>query len=214
MLRPEPSGEPRPLLGRNGRIPLSVLGLGLVALALLLLAGRLWAAPAPYRSEGPVMNGELKIVGSYIAADPVRRWAAILQREHPDARVKVLLYGSGTAADAMAEGKADIAPLARTLKPDERALVIESGVTPRAVTVGAHRSAQLPREPLYLYVGGDAASPLAIEFVRVALSDEGQAALKGDYAPVPRALRRDAAASAGSTRAATTPWWGDLQGED
>ncbi|WP_171015337.1 MULTISPECIES: LysR substrate-binding domain-containing protein [unclassified Sphingomonas] len=161
------------------------------------------------------MEGELRIVGSRATAEPVRRWAAIFNREHPDVRLSVNLSGSGTVVDAMAEGRADLAPLVRPLKVSERALARGAGIRPRAVTVGIHKEGMWPDQPLYLYLKGDEANFIAVEFVRVALSEEGQAALSGSYAPVPEEIRTNADDVAGSSaRASTTPWWGDLRGED
>jgi hypothetical protein len=149
------------------------------------------ASPSAYRATQPAIGGELSIAGSRAMSAVVDRWVAIFRREHPEVRVNMVLYGSGTAANAMAEGRADVAPLVRKMASDERAIVSAAQLDPRGIVVGFGPADRADAdEPLLIYVSrgiGAQPSRAAIEFVRVALSAEGQAAmLDGRLPPATR----------------------------
>ncbi len=152
-------------------------------LALLVLAGVAGTAfaataPRPYRTAEPQLQGKLTIVGARAMARVVDRWAAIFRREHPGVDVIVAPVGSGAAAGAMADGAADVAPLSRGLSQAERGLTAAASRDPRAVVVGFDPATEsASRRPLMIYLNQAAGAPpsgIATEFVRVALSAEGQ----------------------------------------
>ena len=119
----------------------------------------------------------LRIVGSRELADPIRRWAAMFERLYPGATVHALPYGSGVAMNEMAEGRADIVPLARPASDDERAMF--AGPAPIAVPV-ARRAENGEAIMLYLAPGMSLPRDATISaFVHLALSAEGQRVLAG-----------------------------------
>jgi hypothetical protein len=133
----------------------------------------------PQHEDG--LSGPLRIVGARATAGPVAHWVAIFRREHPGVKVAAALPGGGVAAGAMASGLADVAPMGRILKPQERALLADAGMQPAGVRVD-------PRADLYLYtaaLGRDRASPAALEFVRIALSPEGRSGVVPEPVPSP-----------------------------
>lgn len=147
-------------------------------LALACVAGTAFAATRP--ADDAPLQGRLTIVGSRSMAGIVSRWATLFRRRHPGVRIVLMPTGSGTAAGAMADGQADLAPLPRRLHPRERSLAIAAYRTPRAVLVGVASSS---RQPLYMYVNqpaGARTNAAAAEFIRIALSPEGQAQIGDD----------------------------------
>lgn len=111
-------------------------------------------------------------------AEVVARWASIFRRLHPGVRVVLMPSGSGVAAGAMADGDADLAALTRALRRQEQSLA--GCRDARAVLVGI---APASRHPMYIYVNrlaGVRPAAAAAEFVRIALSPEGQAQIGGD----------------------------------
>jgi ABC-type molybdate transport system substrate-binding protein len=140
-----------------------------LSVTLLLMAD----VPRPnFRSADAALKGTLRIVGSRGLDEPVERWARAFQQSHPNVRVTTSLYGTGIAAGAMAEGRADVAPLHRALKPEERHYLSDAGISPVLVPISAP-----DHSPIYLYIRrtstGDA-NPAALEFARVVLDPNGQ----------------------------------------
>jgi hypothetical protein len=175
MLAP-PSYRPPPTPRR--RVFILAIQLSLVTVAVLALPV---AAVPRYRTSAPALSGELRVVGSRLLDGPVARWVAIFHREHPAVRVQVTLAGSGAAADAMEQGRADVASLLRTLMPDEQAR-FPSGAAPRGIPLGPGRRYRVAtgdaagEAPIYLYLNHPArrpASATALELARIATSAEG-----------------------------------------
>ena len=149
----------------------------LLALAVAAAAAFAATAPWPYRATEPQLQGRLTIVGARDMAHLVDRWAAIFHREHPAVDVIVAPAGSGAAAGAMADGVADVAPLARPLSQTERVVAAAASRNLRGVVVGFHPASASRRRPLVIYLNQGLDTPpsgVATEFVRVALSSEGQ----------------------------------------
>lgn len=144
-------------------------------LGLACIAGTAFAATQPAAS--PNLHGQLIIVGSRGMAEVVARWTGVFRRIHPGVQVTLMPIGSGVAAGALADGDADLAALTRGMRRQERLLVGPRDVRP--VFVGV---APASRQPMYLYINrldGDRPAAAA-EFVRIALSPEGQAQIGGD----------------------------------
>lgn len=157
-----------------------IFGIQLSLAAIAVLALPVAAVPR-YRTGAPALSGDLRIAGSRLLGGPVARWVAIFRREHPAVRVRVTLLGSGAAADAMETGRADVAPLTRTLLPDEQALFTPDAV-PRRIPLGlGHRYRLSTGEtageaPIYLYLNHSPhrpASATSLELARIATSAEG-----------------------------------------
>ncbi|MBS0478009.1 MAG: hypothetical protein JSR79_01760 [Proteobacteria bacterium] len=151
----------------------------LVWLALACVAGTAFAATRPilYHSEQTRLVGNLTIVGPRATTGVVTRWAAILRREHPGVRIIVMPLGAGAAAGAMADGDADVASMMRRMRPSERAMASAANNAVHGVLVGYTAPA---RRPLYIYVNnaGTGGNRAGAEFLRVALSGEGQAQVR------------------------------------
>ncbi|MEO5494972.1 MAG: substrate-binding domain-containing protein [Sphingomonas sp.] len=179
-----------PDFGPNDLSPPSRRHLLWLGLAVAAWSAFAVASPSAFRATRPAISGDLSIAGSRAMSGVVDRWVEIFRREHPEVRVNMILYGSGTAAGAMAEGRADVAPLVREMASNERSLVAAAQFDPRGIVVGygpADRTGA--DEPLLIYVNrGIGAQPgrAAVEFVRVALSTEGQAALLAGRLPPAR----------------------------
>ncbi len=143
----------------------------LLAFTLTLIITNGWRHPR-YRPTCAPLTGELRIVGSRDLSELVDRWVGIFRREHPDVHVSAAMYGSGIAAGALAEGLADIAPMRRPLKLAEQSYLQQAGMVPQTISVTRRE-----RRPVYFYIrrsAGGKPNPAAIEFARVALSQEGQ----------------------------------------
>jgi hypothetical protein len=175
MLAP-PRYFPPPSLRRRAL----TLGIQLSIATVAVLALPVAAVPS-YRTNTPLLGGELRIASSELLDGPVTRWVAIFRREHPNVRISVTLTGSSAAADAMEEGHADVAPLMRALMPDEQAL-FPSGAAPRGIPLGTARRYHVAtgepagEAPIYLYVNhgpGKLISATALELARIATSAEG-----------------------------------------
>lgn len=145
-------------------------------LAVAVLSG----LAASHRPQPPV--GELRIVGSRAMTAPAEQWAAIFRREYPQVRVSAALYGSGVAAGAIADKRADVAPLSRPMDRRELAM-IDNAPQPVAIRVGNRAPAdEITPQWVYLYVsrGDDGrVEQVAEAFARIALSREGQARIGG-----------------------------------
>jgi len=118
----------------------------------------------------------LTLVGSRALRSPVESWLELLRERYPNTRVHVRLYGSGLAASAMADNRADAAPMSRPLNSSERA-ILPANAMPVAIPVGGLPLASGHASPLYLYVARGAsgrAAPPAIALARIALSQRGQ----------------------------------------
>jgi phosphate transport system substrate-binding protein len=110
-----------------------ILGLaGALSLAAILAIVESHDVP---QSEALSTSGELTIVGSRSMQEDVGRWVDIYRQRHPDVRVHTMLFGSGTAAGALLEETADVVPLARKLRPMERAMFADRRSTPLIVEV-------------------------------------------------------------------------------
>lgn len=153
----------------------------MIAIALSVTAGALWAGPLIKRETMRPLTGTVRIVGSRDAAIPVSHWASILKREHPEVQVVTMLYGSGTGAGALADGAADLVPLFRTLRPSERALIMANGGAPQSTDVGLSSANGVPLRFYYTVGSNPRADRIAAELVEIARSPEGRQALK----PIP-----------------------------
>lgn len=131
--------------------------------------------------ERPV-SGELRIVGSRAMAAPVGQWTSMFRRQYPRVRVSAALYGNGLAAGAIADKRADVAPLSRPMDRRELAM-IDDASQPVAIRVGNRAPAdEITPQWVYLYVSRSddgRVEPVAEAFARVALSREGQARMGG-----------------------------------
>lgn len=90
----------------------------------------------PGSSSEFVLQGELRIVGSRSMRGLIDAWVEIFRQRHPQVVVHKALYGSGTAAGALEEELADIAPLAREMSSAELAMFIDKRFKPEPVQVG------------------------------------------------------------------------------
>lgn len=130
--------------------------------------------------------GDLRIVGSRAMAPAITDWTVLFQRQYPKVTVTTFLIGDGVAAGALANNRADIAPLSRSLIDQERSLI--GKVQPIGIPVGAATSGRRDSRWAYLYVARQAdtnSQALALAFVRTALSQAGQAQVTGPFAPLP-----------------------------
>lgn len=171
---------------------------GLCAIAVVLAGG-----VAPLLTPPPAR--ELSVVGSQVLRSPVADWMALYRDRHPETRTHSAMYGTGLAASAMAERRADIAPMARAMGADERSLLSATG-TPVAIKVGTRLDGAEP-VPFYLYIARDQAGradAAAVDFARIAISAEGQARLGNDFAALPPAEREQALARLELLAARTT----------
>lgn len=134
----------------------------------------------------PQLSGTLTVVGSRALTYPVARWVRAFRYEHPKVRVIVRLYGSGTAADAMAQGSADVAPLSRGLRPGEWALFGPAANRPSAARIRIGAAASGPRAMIsggadgWLYIARHQGLPpnrIAVEFARIARACESDGPL-------------------------------------
>lgn len=162
-------------------VPRHVGVMAVIALVLALTAGALWAAPVITGQKAKPLAGTVRIVGSRDAAAPVSRWASILKRDHPDVHVVTMLYGSGTGAGALADGEADLVPMFRTLRPNEREMIVASEGPPQSAAVAMSPANDRTLRLYYKPFGDTRSDRIAAEFVHIALSREGRAAL----APTP-----------------------------
>jgi phosphate transport system substrate-binding protein len=125
------------LVGRGGVKQQSWAYPGRTLAGLLFCAAAVAAIAAQDRSPAPDdLKGELTIVGSRSMHEIVDNWVRLYRREHPSVIVRTALYGSGTAAGALVEEMADIAPLSREMRPEERADFDTKPFAPTAVRVG------------------------------------------------------------------------------
>jgi ABC-type phosphate transport system substrate-binding protein len=160
----------------------------IVAITVLGTAGIALVRPLTTPAE------ELKIVGSRAMQLPVESWLVLYRARHPNSRVHAALYGSGLAAGAIADRRADAAPMIRKLNPAERAILPQDSL-PIPIPVG-----RLPlasgHAPLFIYVARDPsgrASPSAVAFASIALSTKGQSEMvRAGFEPLPLD-RRDVA---------------------
>jgi len=164
--------------GEFNAVRRNVLSTGF-SLAVCLVA--LWAALPGLRGgeTGPSAVRELSIVGSRALQQPVADWLEMYRRLHPNVRVHSAMYGSGLAASAMAQHRANIAPLNRMMLGGEQAL-LEGRSRPVAVKVGDWFKRDAVRQPVYLYVAREVDGTMnreALDFVRVAISEAGQSRL-------------------------------------
>lgn len=125
---------------------------------------------------------ELRIVGSRAMAAPVEQWSMMFRHQYPRVHVSTALYGDGLAAGAIADKRADVAPLSRPMDRRELAMIDEVS-QPIAIRVGNRAPAEeITPQWVYLYVSRSddgRVEPLAEAFARVALSREGQAQMSG-----------------------------------
>lgn len=150
-----------------------------MALGIGAIGSTLGVSPVP----GPPsrqLSGTLTVVGSRALTQPVARWVRVFRYEHPRVHVIVRLYGSGTAADAMAQGHADVIPLSRNLRPREWALFGPLANRPSAVPISidaaAPHSVNSGRADSWLYIARHQGLPpnrIAVEFARIARLCEG-----------------------------------------
>lgn len=82
------------------------------------------------------LSGELRLVGSRSMHVLVQHWAREFKQLHPGAELKITMFGSGTAAGALAEDEADVVPLAREFTPEEQVMFAGKTVDPIAIQVG------------------------------------------------------------------------------
>jgi ABC-type phosphate transport system substrate-binding protein len=162
-------------------------------LALLLGASGLFGQSMIESLSRPA--DQLTLVGSRALRSPVESWLELYRRRYPRTRVHVQLYGSGLAASAIAEHRADAAPMTRPLNATERA-TIDTRALPVAIPVGHRPLASGLRTPLYLYMAlgrSGHATPAAIALARIALSQQGQSVIaQAGFEPLPL-YRRDSA---------------------
>ena len=154
-------------------------------------------APLSSGSGPSALEGDLRIVGSRAMTPTVDDWMALFQRRYPAVRIHAALIGDGVAAGALADRRADIAPLSRPLARQERALIGDVP-QPVGIPVGTGRSSggQL-RRWVYLYVARQAdgrGQPVALAFVRTALSPAGQARIARGFGAL-SARQREASLS-------------------
>ena len=143
------------------RVPLATTARTLVRAALMLAMTLPPTIPPPRP-----LGGQLRIVGSRAMAAPVAQWVTIFRRKHPDVRVSVALYGTGTAAAAIRDDLADVAPVTRAFRPAEQALFVRAPAPRRVPLRGAavlYVSRSERGEPL----------PAAAEFARIAHRRDG-----------------------------------------
>lgn len=169
--------------------------LGLVAAALAVASASTAILTAPRAGPDVACADALTVVGSRALRTPIEDWLALYRRRHPDSRAHSAMYGTGLAASAMAERRADVAPMARAMIAEERSLLGGTGA-PMPVTVGFRLLPGSGPTPFYLYIARDDAGRVdmaGLNFALVAVSEQGQAALDGnDYASLPPAQREQA----------------------
>lgn len=130
------------------------------------------------------LTGELRLVGSRSMEPLVERWVRLFRKQHPEVLVQTNLYGSGTAAGALAEGIADLAPLSRELDPQEQSLFPDD-LRPEAVKVGVgSHSSQHHAPAVALFVHRDnPVRGVTIEQLRAILSGDPRYAAWSQVGP-------------------------------
>jgi phosphate transport system substrate-binding protein len=69
----------------------------------------------------PELSGSIRIVGTDTMKELMGRWIAAFTALHPGAHIELAARGALTAAPALSDGSADLAPLGRELTPSELA---------------------------------------------------------------------------------------------
>ena len=77
--------------------------------------------PAQRIAADPELSGSIRIVGTDTMKELMDRWIAAFTGLHPGVNIELTAKGALTAAPALADGSADLAPLGRELTPTELA---------------------------------------------------------------------------------------------
>jgi phosphate transport system substrate-binding protein len=79
--------------------------------------------PAPAQTPAPTeqLTGSIRIVGTDTMKELMDRWIAAFTALHPAVNIELAAKGALTAAPALADGSADLAPLGREFTPAELA---------------------------------------------------------------------------------------------
>lgn len=80
------------------------------------------ALPAQRIAPEPELSGSIRIVGTDTMKELMDRWIAAFTALHPRVHIELTAKGALTAAPALADGSADLAPLGRELTPSELAV--------------------------------------------------------------------------------------------
>jgi phosphate transport system substrate-binding protein len=79
-------------------------------------------SPTPAQSApDPELSGSIRIVGTDTMKELMDRWIVAFTKLHPAVRIELAAKGALTAAPALADGSADLAPLGREFTPTELA---------------------------------------------------------------------------------------------
>ena len=92
---------------------------GLLAAALYFAFGN--STLAQTRASTPELKGSIRIVGTDTMKELMDRWIAAFTALHPGVHIELAAKGALTAAPALADGSADLAPLGREFTPTELA---------------------------------------------------------------------------------------------
>ncbi len=96
-------------------------GLAAVFLSVVALSSTAFAADLPEYQPGVLPEGSLTSVGSDSMGGLVNLWVESYKQAQPRVEVQVVSRGSATAPPALIEGSADLGPMARPFKSNERA---------------------------------------------------------------------------------------------
>jgi phosphate transport system substrate-binding protein len=105
-------------LRRFGPRRISSQWTGLVALLCLASSGRI---PGQTPASSEQLSGSIRIVGTDTMKELMDRWIAAFTALHPAVNIELTAKGALTAAPALADGSADLAPLGREFTPVELA---------------------------------------------------------------------------------------------
>lgn len=173
-------------------------GLGALAFALLAMAGGGVALAAGVEVDPAVksyktvsgVSGNLNSIGSDTLNNLMTYWAEGFRKLYPNVNIQIEGKGSATAPPALTKGTAQLAPMSRTMKPEEEdAFEKQHGYKPTRFTVAL--------DCLAVYVHKD--NPIAgltldqvdciFSKTRKSGYDDivtwGQVGLTGDWAPLP-----------------------------
>ncbi len=121
---------------RSSVVVLILLGLGALAAGTAVAAG-VQVDPA-VKAYQPVSGiaGNLSSIGSDTLNNLMTYWAEAFRKQYPNVNIQIEGKGSATAPPALTAGTAQLAPMSRSMKPEEEdAFATKHGYKPTRITV-------------------------------------------------------------------------------